>query len=173
MHVLTGTTHLVQLPSIHTVGVGMPVTQHPLHKSVREELPHTAPALGHDDQVGKMRPALSVRSRLSREPGSVSGTRCRQTDFRWPAAFPPPPPLPGQFRPGFVRQLRRYHAAVRAPSATAHRRMPLRHSLSTPDPPRSFCHGACITRLSTRPTLTSVNAWPTPLRACTHDSEPP
>ena len=29
----------------------MPVTQHPLHRYVRAELPHTAPALGHDDQT--------------------------------------------------------------------------------------------------------------------------
>jgi len=29
----------------------MPVTQHPLHRSVRAELPHTAPALGFDDQT--------------------------------------------------------------------------------------------------------------------------
>ena len=202
----------------------MPVTQHPLHKSVREELPHTAPALGHDDQASKMRPALSVCRRLSREPGSRSGTRCHHTDFPWPAAFPPPPPLPGQFRPGFVRRLLRYYAAVRPPSAIAHRRTPLRFPMrfalnvaedpgtsgfprkvlscmhgvcgragfgaglpkrqprcdlrlistaSAPRTTRSFCHGACITRLNTRPTRTPVNASPTPLRMCTHDSEPP
>ena len=29
----------------------MSVTQHPLHRSVRAELPHTAPALGRDDQT--------------------------------------------------------------------------------------------------------------------------
>ena len=29
----------------------MPVTQHPLHRSVRAELPHMAPALGGDDQT--------------------------------------------------------------------------------------------------------------------------
>jgi hypothetical protein len=111
--------------TMHKVGVGMPVTQHPLHRSVRAELPHTAPALGHDDQASKVRPVVSVRGRLSREPGSVSGTRCRQTDFPWPAAFPPPPPLPGHCRPGFVRQLLRYYAAVRLPSAMAHRRTPV------------------------------------------------
>src|SRR6266487_1182610 len=32
-----------------TVGVGMPVTRHPLRRSVRAELPHTALALGRDD----------------------------------------------------------------------------------------------------------------------------
>lgn len=31
--------------------VGMPVTQHPLHRSVRAELPHMAHALGDDDQT--------------------------------------------------------------------------------------------------------------------------
>ena len=202
----------------------MPVTQHPLHRSVVAELPHTAPALDHDDQVGKMRPVVSVRSRLSREPGSRPATRCHHTDFPWPAAFPTPPSPPSHFRLGFVRQLRRYHAAVRPPSAIAHRRtalrFPMRSALSVVEDrgisrfprkvvlcthgvcgragsrtalprrqprcdlrlistasarriTRSFCHGACITRLNTRPTHTSVNAWPTPLRACTHASEPP
>ena len=72
----------------------MSVTQHPLHRTVHAELPYTAPALGHDDQASTMLPVVSVRGRLSREPGSRSGTRCRQTDFPWPAAFPAPPPLP-------------------------------------------------------------------------------
>ena len=102
----------------------MPFTQHPLHRSVRAALPHTAPASGCDDRASKMRPVVSARGRLSRKPGSMSGTRCRQTDFPWPAAFPPPPPLPGHFRPGFVRRLLRYYAAVRLPSAMAHRRTP-------------------------------------------------
>ena len=202
----------------------MPVTQHPLHRSVRAELPHTAPALGHDDQASRMRPVVSVRGPLSREPGSVSGARCRQTNFPWPAAFPPPPPLPGHFRPSFVRRLLRYYAAVRLPSAMAHRRtpegFPMRSALNVAEDPgtsrfpskvlpcmhgvwdragsgaalpkrqpwsdlrlistasvprttRSFRHGACITRLNTRPARTPVNASPTPLRMCTHDSEPP
>ena len=102
----------------------MPVTQHPLHRSVRAELPHTAPALSHDDRTSTMQPFVSASGRLSREPGSVPGARCQQTDFPWPAAFPPPPPRPGHCRPGFVRQLPRYYAAVRLPSAMAHRRTP-------------------------------------------------
>ena len=201
----------------------MPVTQHPLHRSVRAELPHTAPALGHDDQASTMQPVASARGRLSRDPGSMSGTRCRQTDFRWPAAFPPPPPLPGQFRPGFVRRLLRYYAAVRLPSAMANRRtpegFPTRSALNVAEDPgtsrfprkelacmhgvcdragagaalpkrqprcglrlistasaprntRSFRHGAWISRLNTRHARTPVNASPTPLRMCTHDSEP-
>ena len=103
----------------------MPVTQHPLHRSVRAALPHTAPALGHDDRTSMKQPFVSASGRLTHEPGSVPGARCQQTDFPWPAAFPPPPPRPGHCRPGFVRQLPRYYAAVRLLSAMAHRRTPL------------------------------------------------
>ena len=103
----------------------MPVTQHPLHRSVRAALPHTAPALGHDDRTRMKQPFVSASGRLSREPGSMAGTRCQQTDFPWPAAFPPPPPRPGHCRPGLVRRLPRYYAAVRLLSAMAHRRTPL------------------------------------------------
>jgi len=117
----------------------MPVTQHPLHRSVRAALPHTAPALGRDDRTSMKQPFVSARGRLSREPVSMSGTRCRQTDFPWPAAFPPPPPRPGHCRPGFVRQLPRYYAAVRLPSAMAHRRtpegFPMRSALSVAEDP--------------------------------------
>ena len=202
----------------------MPVTQHPLHRSVRAELPHTAPALGHDDQASKMRPVVSVPGRLSREPGPMSGTRCQQTDFSWPAAFPPPPPQTCYFRLALVRQLPRYYAAVRLPKAMAHRRtpvgFPMRSALNVAEDPgtsrfprkvlacvhevsdragsvaaspmrqlrcglrlistasasrttRDFRHGAWITRLNTRPARTPVNASPTPLRMCTHDSGPP
>ena len=34
--------------NVKIVAVGMPVTRHPPHRSVHEELPHTALALGHD-----------------------------------------------------------------------------------------------------------------------------
>jgi len=34
------------------VAVGMAVTCHPPHRSVRAELPHTAPALGFDAEAG-------------------------------------------------------------------------------------------------------------------------
>ena len=102
----------------------MPVTQRPLHKSVRAELSHTAPALGHDDRASKMQPVVSASGRWSREPGSMSGTRCEQTDFPWPAAFPPPPPQTCHCRLALVRRLRRYYAAVRLPGAMAHRRTP-------------------------------------------------
>ena len=69
-------------------------------------------------------PFVPASGRLSREPGSMPGARCQQTDSPWPAAFPPPPPRPGHFRPGVVRWLPRYYAAVRLPSAMAHRRTP-------------------------------------------------
>ena len=137
----------------------MPVTQHPLHRSVRAELPHTAAALGHDDQASTMQPVVSAYGRLSREPGSVSGTRWRQTDLPWPAAFPPPPPpppLPSHFRPSFVLQLLRYYAALRLPSAMADRRtpagFPMRSALNVAQDPGtsrfprkvfSCVHGVC------------------------------
>ena len=35
-----------------SVAVGMAVTYHPPHRSVRAELPHTAPALGFDAEAG-------------------------------------------------------------------------------------------------------------------------
>ena len=204
----------------------MPVTQHPLHRSVRAELPHTAPALGHDDQADKIWPVVSASGRLSREPGSMSGARCQQTNCPWPAAFPRPPPLPPprHLRPGIVRQLLRYYAAVRLPSAMAHRRTPegfptrsaldvaedpgtsrfpnkvlacvrrvsdragsaaaspmlqrrcglrLTPTASAPRTTHALRRGACISRLNTRPARSPVNASPTSLRMCTHDSRPP
>jgi hypothetical protein len=102
----------------------MPVTQHPLHRSVRAALPHTAPASGRDDRTSTRQPFVSAAGRLTHEPGSMPGARCQQTDCPWPAAFPPPPPRPGHCRPGVVRQLPRYYAAVRLPSAITHRRTP-------------------------------------------------
>jgi hypothetical protein len=41
----------------------MPVTQHPLHRSVRAELPRTAAALGHDDQTLVRVRVADVRNR--------------------------------------------------------------------------------------------------------------
>jgi hypothetical protein len=119
----------------------MPVTQHPLHRSVRAALPHTAPALGRDDRTNMKQPFVSASGRLSHEPGSMSGARCQLTDFPWPAAFPPPPPRPGHCRPGFVRQLPRYYVAVRLLSAMAHRRtpegFPMRSALNVAEDPET------------------------------------
>ena len=44
---------------------------------------------------------------------------------------------------------------------------------SAPRTTRALRRGACITRLNTRPARPPVNASPTPLRMCTHDSGPP
>ncbi len=119
----------------------MTVTHHPLHRSVRAALPHTAPALGRDDRTNMKQPFVSASGRLSHEPGSMPGARCQQTDFPWPAAFPPPPPRPGHCRPGFVRQLPRYYAAVRLLSAMAHRRtpegFPMRSALNVAEDPET------------------------------------
>lgn len=103
----------------------MPVTQHPLRRSVRAELPHTAPASGYDDQASASQLVVFDRERFSHNPGSVSGMRCQQSNSPWPTAFPPPPPPPRHFRLGFVRRLRRYYAAVRLLSIMAHRRAPV------------------------------------------------
>jgi hypothetical protein len=102
----------------------MPVIQHPLHRSVHAELPHTAPASGRDDRTSTKQSFVSASGRLTHEPGSMPGARCHQTDFPWPAAFPTPPPQLRHFSPGFVRRLPRYYAAVRLLSAIAHRRTP-------------------------------------------------
>jgi hypothetical protein len=37
--------------TIYGVGVGIGVTSNPLHRSVRAELPHTAPTSGVDAQI--------------------------------------------------------------------------------------------------------------------------
>lgn len=45
--------HLMRAYGLRSaVAVGMAVTCHPPHRSVREELPHTAPALGFDAEAG-------------------------------------------------------------------------------------------------------------------------
>ena len=206
----------------------MPVTQHPLRRSVRAELPHTAPGLGNDDQANTMQPVVSVSDRLSHEPGSMSGTRCQQTN-----SLGPPPSLHhlrrrASCRHGLVRQLLRYYAAVRFPASVAHRCTPIGFSMrsargasqrapedggtsrfpnkvlacvrrvcdragsmgvspkrrprcdlrlvptaSAPQSAHALRRGACISRLNTRPARPPVNASPTPLRMCTHDSGPP
>ena len=103
----------------------MPVTQHPLRRSVRAELPHTAPASGNDDQASASQLVVFDRVRFSHKPGSASGMRCQQSNSPWPTAFPPPPPQSLHFRCDLVRRLRRYYAAVRLLSVMAHRRVPI------------------------------------------------
>ena len=106
----------------------------------QHHITHTAPALGHDNQASDMlRPVVSALGRLARVPGSMSGTRCQSADFPWPTAFPPPPPQPHHCRPGLVRQLPRYYAVVRFPSAMTHRRtpegFPMRSALNVAEDP--------------------------------------
>lgn len=54
---LTDQVYVLAKPNKHEkrgqlrVAVGMPVPRHPPHRSVREELPHTAPASGSDAQT--------------------------------------------------------------------------------------------------------------------------
>jgi hypothetical protein len=59
----------------------MPVTRHPLHRSVRAELPHTALALGHDDRTSSRRPFVSavdaVRAFPARSPVRGASRRIR------------------------------------------------------------------------------------------------
>ena len=45
--------HIHPLQDPAADGVGMPVARHPLHGSVRAELPHTAPTLGDGDSTSK------------------------------------------------------------------------------------------------------------------------
>ena len=73
----------------------MPVTQHPLHRSVRAELPHTAPALGRNDQtlvrvrVADMRDRKPVHYQaMHSTPGQVMGLTAAAQ-----GAMPQPPHL--------------------------------------------------------------------------------
>ena len=65
----------------------MAVTQHPLHRSVRAALPHTAPALGHDDRTNVKQPFVSASGRLTHEPGSKSGARCQRISLGLPPSL--------------------------------------------------------------------------------------
>ena len=40
-----------QLTAFYRVTVGTPVTRHPPYRSVREELPHTAPTSGNNAEI--------------------------------------------------------------------------------------------------------------------------
>ena len=75
------------------VAVGMPVARHPPHGSVREELPHTALASGHNDKAQRS-PRVPAQALFTHSPGSASGMRFAQASSPWPASFPPPPPQP-------------------------------------------------------------------------------
>ena len=125
----------------------MPVTQHPLHRSIRAELPHTAPALGRDDQAGTLQPVVVAEDLgTSRVPRKVFSSMHGVCEAGGSGALP-------------KRQPRCDLRLVSTASA----------SRTT----RSFRPGAYISRLDTRPTRTPVDASATALRMGTHCSEPP
>ena len=72
------------------VAVGMPVTQHPPHRSRRAALPHRAPASGQTRRHKV--PAVPSRAPVAGFPGSVSGPCGIRPGSPWPAPFSPPPP---------------------------------------------------------------------------------
>ena len=87
---------LFAVPSVCPVGVGMSVTQHRHHRSVRAGLPHTAPALGDDDQTlagvgvayfGSRKPV--IHQAVDATPGDVALTAPAQGAVPQPGYFPP------------------------------------------------------------------------------------
>lgn len=46
--------HYAMKTDTYRVTVGMPVTQHPPYRSVREVLPHTAPTSGNDVEISDL-----------------------------------------------------------------------------------------------------------------------
>ena len=74
----------------------MPVTRHPLHRSVRAGLPHTAPALGVDDQtlVG-----VGVAYFWSRKPVVYQAVHASPGDVALATAAQCVSPHPGHFPP--------------------------------------------------------------------------
>src|SRR5215475_1373164 len=87
---------LVYLPS---VAVGTALASGPPHRSVREELPHTALTSGSSDGQPLVGIRLVVRATtpVTRFPGSVSGTSALVVRSPWSTSFPlrtPRPTLP-------------------------------------------------------------------------------
>ena len=80
-----------------TVAVGTALSGGPPHRSVREELPHTAPTSG--TMVGRRSVLLAVQQsdRRPTSSGTVSGMRLSEGRFPWSISFPPRTPLP-EFR---------------------------------------------------------------------------
>jgi len=98
------------------VAVGTPVAGCPPPRSVRAELPHTAPASSRTRLAGSERsdPDMPM-ARSSRRPlplccGSVSANAFRLAASSWLTPFPPP--TPQGLRPS-VRRLLRYYDAIR------------------------------------------------------------
>src|SRR5262249_39820776 len=79
-----------------SVAVGTALASGPPHRSVREELPHTALTSGLCDGQPFLRTQLVVRTTTSvtRFPGSGSGTSALVVRSPWSPSFPLRTPLP-------------------------------------------------------------------------------
>ncbi len=73
------------------VAVGMALSGHPPHGSVREALPHTALTSG-TWRRSACAPLAHAAGRSTRLPGSVSGAWPSAACSPWSDPFPPPPP---------------------------------------------------------------------------------
>ena len=85
------TTRVVGRFSSATVAVGNALAGVPPLRSVRAELPHTAPTSGHGGGTAN-RDTAHDDERAARRSGSESGTRPPASCSPWSTAFPPPPP---------------------------------------------------------------------------------
>src|ERR1700676_4211568 len=95
------------------VAVGTALTGGPPHGSVREELPHTALALGNDEQT------LGRLSYLRQSNDTLIRLRVRCAACCWSVSLGRSPSLHRlrcRQRAGIVRLLRRYYEIVRLPS---------------------------------------------------------
>ena len=86
--------------TLKSVAVGTALTSGPPHRSVREELPHTALTSGSCDGQPLVGIRLVVRATppVSRIPGSVSGASALVVRSPWSPSFPLRTPLPTHTR---------------------------------------------------------------------------
>ena len=113
----------------------MPVTQHPLHRSVRAALPHTALALGRDEQTLVRIRVADVRGRQPAidqarhaTPGQVMAVAAATQ-----GAMPQPPHLSAE-RPQ-PRAVTRHAEVVRMAPTAAKTRAPVRKAGIAPMKP--------------------------------------
>ena len=118
--------------SSEKVAVGMPITRHPPHRSVREELPHTAPASGYDAKPLESRQYVFCQVRSMLHPISEYSSQSSYPEF--PLANGLSSSVSAIGCPIFVRCLHRYYAAVRLLNSV-HVRI-IRHRPSLTDPPK-------------------------------------
>src|ERR1039458_10576270 len=78
--------------SFATVAVGTAIAGRPPHRSVRAELPHTAPALDASACHQGRRPTHCSWYLENAESGSESGTFAHTRNSPWRPPFPPSPP---------------------------------------------------------------------------------